>query len=134
MESKIIELKKNGDDRGQLIVVEGAKSIPFEIKRLFYIYGCDEGAVRGQHANINSSFVFAVVKGSCNVKVIENDGSEAVFELDDPAKLLYVPKMSWKEMSGFSKDCVLLVIADTHYDPDEYIRSLDDFMGKIKHE
>ena len=127
MESKFVAVKENGDDRGQMVVVEGETTVPFEIKRLFYIYGCEPNAVRGQHANINSEFVFAAVSGSCHIKVIEQSGEEEVFFLDEPSRLLYVPKMSWKEMYDFSPDCVLLVISNSHYDPNEYIRSLEEF-------
>lgn len=122
----IINFGLHGDERGQMVVIEGGKSIPFAIKRLFYIYGTDSDAVRGQHANRNSEFVLVNVSGKSKVKV--SDGTESfVFELNEPMKGLYIPKMLWKDMYDFSEDSVLLVLANTHYDATEYIRDFDEY-------
>ena len=117
----------NGDARGQMVVIEGNATVPFEVKRLFYIYGTDPSAVRGQHANRNSEFVLICVHGSCKVKIM--DGKEDyVVNLDSPMKGVYIPKMLWKDMYDFSEDAVLLVLANTHYDAMEYIKDFDEYV------
>lgn len=124
---KLIKFKDLGDDRGKLVVVEGEKDIPFDIKRVFYIYGSDETVVRGQHANINSEFVLINVSGKSKVKITDGKRTEIV-ELCRPMDGVYLPKMIWKEMYDFSEDSVLLVLANTHYDNSEYIRDYQDYI------
>jgi dTDP-4-dehydrorhamnose 3,5-epimerase-like enzyme len=123
-----IEFPLNGDPRGRLIAVEGHKQIPFEIKRIFYIYGAESAAVRGQHANKISEFVMVCVSGSCKVKITDTTGAEIVCTLDKPNGAIYVPNMTWKDMYDFSPGCVLLVFANTRYDGTEYIRDYNDFL------
>lgn len=116
-----------GDERGKLIVIEGNQSIPFDIKRVFYIYGSDSTVVRGQHANRESEFVLINVAGQSKVRI--TDGKEVfVVELDKPKMGVYIPKMIWKDMYDFSADSVLLVLASTHYDGSEYIRDYHDYL------
>ena len=116
-----------GDERGKLVVIEGAQAIPFEIKRVFYIYDSDSTVVRGQHANRESEFVLINVAGKSKVRI--TDGSEEfIVELDKPMMGVYIPKMIWKDMYDFSKDSVLLVLASTHYDGAEYIRNYDEYL------
>lgn len=117
-----VEFGQYGDARGQLIVIEGAQSIPFEIKRVFYIYGADAETIRGQHANRRSCFIMICVTGSCRIRVKDAWGSEQEYQLDRPNSGLYVPPMIWKDMYEFSRDAVLLVLASEHYDAEEYIR------------
>lgn len=129
---KVLEFNQLGDDRGHLVVVEGIKDIPFEIKRIFYIYGTKDNVVRGQHANRNSKFVLINLVGECKVKV--NDGkNEEIIILDKPHKGIYLDKMVWKDMYDFSEDSVLLVISNNYYDSKEYIRDFEEFK-KIKEE
>ena len=115
-----------GDERGKLVVIEGAQAIPFDIKRVFYIYGSDNEVVRGQHANRNSEFVLINVAGSSKV-MITDGASREVVELNRPMEGVYIPKMIWKEMYDFSEDSVLLVLSDEPYDAEEYIRDYDEF-------
>ena len=124
---QVLSFKENGDERGKLVVVEGLKDVPFEIKRLFYIYGSDAGIVRGCHANRRTEFVLVNVCGSSKVK-IKDSQKEKVFVLDKPNVAIYLPNMTWKEMYDFSYDSVLLVLASELYDPNEYIRDLEDFV------
>ena len=98
---KVINFKDLGDERGKLVVIEGERDIPFEIKRVFYIYGSDDTVVRGQHANRESEFVLINVSGQS--KVCVDDGSEKiVVKLDKPMMGIYIPKMVWKDMYDFS--------------------------------
>ena len=124
---RILEFGDLGDERGNLVVVEGAQDIPFEIKRVFYIYGSDSEVVRGQHANRNSEFVLINVSGTSKVRV-DNGFEEAVIELNRPRMGLYLPTMLWKDMYEFSEDSVLLVLTNTHYDGKEYIRDYGEFL------
>lgn len=120
-----------GDERGKLVVIEGAQAIPFEIKRVFYIYDSDSTVVRGQHANRESEFVLINVAGKSKVRI--TDGSEEfIVDLDKPMMGVYIPKMIWKDMYDFSEDSVLLVLASTHYDGTEYIRNYDEYLKEMQ--
>lgn len=124
---RLLEFDEKGDERGRLVIVEGAKDVPFEIKRIFYIYGSDRDVVRGKHANRDSEFVLINVSGTS--KVMVTDGKEKqIVELTKPRQGVYLPKMVWKEMYDFSPDSVLLVLASTHYDGNEYIRDYDGYL------
>lgn len=129
---KMVEFPQHGDERGHLVIVEGNKDIPFDIKRAFYIYGSDRDVVRGQHANRNSQFVLINVAGTSKVKVKDGEGNEMIFCLNRPHTGVYLPTMVWKDMYDFSEDSVLLVLASEHYDPEEYIRDYDAFVEEIK--
>ena len=133
MESKMrnvqmLEFPQRGDERGHLVIVEGMKDVPFEIKRIFYIYGSDSAVVRGQHANRKSEFVLINVAGSSKVNVKDGKGNEAIFCLNRPHTGIYLPQMVWKDMYDFSEDSVLLCLSSEHYDPEEYIRDYDTFV------
>ncbi len=127
----LCEFAQHGDDRGHLVVIEGLKDIPFEIKRVFYIYGSDAGVVRGEHANRESQFLLVNVSGTSKVKVKDGKGNEAIYCLNRPHTGVYLPTMVWKEMYDFSEDSVLLVLASEKYDPAEYIRDYDAFVEEI---
>lgn len=128
---KILEFDEHGDERGNLVIVEGNRDIPFEIKRVFYMYGTDAAMIRGSHANRKSEFVLVNVAGKADIKV--DDGfSTAVIELNKPRMGLYIPRMLWKDMYNFSKDSVLLVLASEHYDNEEYIRDYDEYLKEVR--
>lgn len=133
-EVRMLEFPQHGDERGHLVIVEGMKDIPFEIKRIFYIYGSDAEVVRGQHANLRSEFVLINVAGKSKVKVKDGLGNEAVFSLNRPHTGIYLPRMVWKDMYDFSEDSVLLVLSSEHYDASEYIRDYEEFERLIKQE
>ncbi len=124
---QLIEFADLGDERGNLVVIEGeGKDIPFDIKRVFYIYGSDSEVVRGQHANRETEFLLVNVSGKSKVKV-DNGRESAVISLDRPRMGLYLSAMLWKDMYDFSRDSVLLVLASRHYDEKEYIRDYDTY-------
>ena len=129
---QMLEFPQHGDARGHLVIVEGGMDIPFEIKRAFYIYGSNADVVRGQHANLNSEFVLINVAGKSKVRVKDGEGNEAIFCLNRPHTGIYLPSMIWKDMYDFSPDSVLLVLASTHYDPNEYIRDYSEFERLIQ--
>lgn len=128
---RMIEFPQKGDDRGHLVIVEGNQDIPFDIKRVFYIYGSDKDVIRGKHANYNTEFVLINVAGTSKVKV--DDGTEQkIFSLDRPHTGIFLPRMVWKDMYDFSEDSVLLVLASEHYDEKEYIRSYPEYLEIMK--
>ena len=118
---------------GGLIEVEGLRDIPFEIKRVFYIFGKGNvGTVRGKHSNRKSKFVLFNVKGKSKVKTIDEDLNEVVYELNEPNQAVYLPEMVWKEMYDFTEDSVLMVLTDEYYDTGEYIKDFSGFVDEIK--
>lgn len=128
---KLIQFPIHGDERGNLVVAEEFDVIPFDIKRIFYIYNTSGDVTRGNHANRRSEFVMIAMHGSCKVKVFDREGEET-FVLSSADIGLFLPKMTWKEMYDFSEDCVLMVIANTLYDRNEYIHTFDEFKMELK--
>lgn len=131
---KMINFKDLGDERGNLVVIEGeGMDIPFDIKRVFYIYGSDATVVRGQHANRETEFLLVNVGGQSKVRV-DNGKESEIIVLDKPGMGLYLPPMLWKDMYDFSPDSILLVLCSRHYDAQEYIRDYDEYIREIRHE
>lgn len=129
---KLIEFADLGDERGNLVVIEGeGMDIPFDIKRVFYIYGSDSTVVRGQHANRETEFLLVNVSGNSKVRV-DNGEESAIIELNRPRMGLYLSSMLWKDMYDFSEDSVLLVLASRHYDEKEYIRDYDTYLQALR--
>lgn len=126
----IIHFDDLGDERGKLAVIEGGQAIPFEIKRVFYIYDSDQTVVRGRHANRESEFVLINVAGKSKVRITDGE-EEIIVELDRPMTGVYIPKMIWKDMYDFSEDSILLVLASTHYDGSEYIRDYKEYLKEV---
>ncbi|MTJ00725.1 MAG: WxcM-like domain-containing protein [Marinobacter adhaerens] len=122
-----VELPSLGDERGELVAIEAGKSVPFPIKRVYYMFGCGVSVSRGYHAHRALQQVAICVAGSCIIRL--DDGREkADVILDSPHRGLLIGGMVWREMHEFSPDCVLLVLADQHYDELDYIRSYDEFL------
>ncbi|MDY6450140.1 sugar 3,4-ketoisomerase [Acinetobacter faecalis] len=130
MEIKLIPLQMHGDERGSLIALEKDKNIPFEIKRVYYLFNTVEGVRRGFHAHKNLSQVVIAVRGSC--RFLLDDGKEKInLLLDNPAQGLLIESAIWREMYDFSEDCVLMVLANNFYDENDYIRNYDDFLKVV---
>ena len=128
---QMLEFEQRGDEKGYLVVVENMKDIPFNVKRIFYIYGSNSDTVRGQHANKKSEFLLINVAGMSKVRVYDGKGNEAIFCLNRPHTGIYLPQLVWKEMYDFSKDSVLLCLSSEYYNPEEYIRDYDEFVKYI---
>lgn len=124
MNSKEVFFSQKGDERGHLVIIESQKEVPFDIKRVFYMYGSDKDVVRGKHANFRSEFVLINVKGSSKIKVMDGK-DEVIYELNVPHSGVYVPRMLWKEMYDFSEDSILLVLSNELYDKSEYISDFE---------
>lgn len=123
---KTVSFKPLGDERGALVALEGSKSVPFEIKRVYYIFGTQQGVSRGFHAHKNLKQVAICVTGSCRFSL--DDGfQKSEIILDSPTTGLLIEDMVWREMHDFSPDCVLMVLANNYYDESDYIRSYETF-------
>lgn len=122
-----MDFKIKGDERGSLIAIEESRDVPFDIKRVYYIFDTKKGVPRGFHAHRTLKQVLIAISGSCKIK-IDNGKTQKVFELKKPNEGLYIGKNLWREMHDFSKDCVLLVLANELYCPNEYIKDYDEFL------
>ncbi len=120
-----------GDERGSLIALESLKNIPFEIKRVYYIFGNKNNVRRGFHAHKNLQQVLIAVSGSCKI-LLDNGKNKQEVLLDLPSKGLLIKDCMWREMFDFSSDCVLLVLANEHYDENDYIRDYNQFLDLWK--
>ena len=124
-ECKIINIRKYTDNRGYLSVVESGLDIPFEIKRIYYLYMVPEVA-RGAHAHKALQQLLIATSGS--VEVIMDDGNEKKsFMLDKPWKGLLIPAGLWRDLENFSGGAVVMCLASEKYDPDDYIRDYNEF-------
>jgi len=121
-----IDFPPLGDDRGSLVALEGNKTVPFDIKRVYYIFGTEPGVARGFHAHRALKQVAVCITGKCRMR-LTNGAEEAEIWLDSPIKGLVIEEMVWREMHDFSPDCVLLVLASEHYEEADYIRDYDEF-------
>lgn len=126
MSYRIIDFNSYGDNRGLLTIFQKGVNLPFELKRAFYSTQIPSEARRGCHANRNTEFIMISVAGRCTVMVDDGKKREEII-LDSPYKGLYCNKMTWKEMYNFSPDNVLLVLANTEYDANEYIKDYEQF-------
>jgi len=124
---KLIDLNILGDDRGSLISIEGNKDIPFDIKRVYYIFATQQNVARGFHAHKQLQQLAICVAGKCKM-VLDNGTKKEEIWLDSPNKGVLIKDLIWREMHYFSEDCVLMVLASAHYDESDYIRDYDEFM------
>ena len=131
MKPQIINFKPLGDERGSLIAIEAEKSVPFPVRRVYYIFGTKAGVERGFHAHKALNQVAVAVTGSCEM-VLDDGESKAAVLLNSPEKGVLIGPGMWRVMRNFTPDCVLLVLADQHYDEADYIRDYDQFIDWIK--
>lgn len=133
MQIKLIPLQEHGDERGSLVSLEQGNNIPFEIKRVYYMFKTKDGVRRGLHAHKKLKQVAIAVRGSC--RFVLDDGNERVeLFLDNPSQGLVIDSLMWREMYSFSEDCVLMVLASEHYDEADYIRDYNEFIRLVKGE
>nr|UEO57215.1 TDP-4-oxo-6-deoxy-alpha-D-glucose-3,4-oxoisomerase [Morganella morganii] len=126
----LIEFKTLGDDRGSLISLEQNKNIPFEIKRIYYIFGTKENVSRGFHAHKKLRQLAVCVRGSCRF-VMDNGTQKEEIILNSPDKGLVIDAMQWHEMHDFSEDCIIIVLANDYYDESDYIRNYENFRSFV---
>ena len=124
---QFVELPGFGDDRGNLVAIESGQSVPFGVKRVYYIFGTKQGVARGFHAHKKLKQVAVCVAGRC--RMILDDGKQKMeCWLNSPGKGLLIEEMVWHEMHDFSGNCVLLVLASEHYDEADYVRDYQHFL------
>jgi len=127
---KILDFKVLGDHGGKLVALEKDKGLPFDVKRVYYIWGTQKDVVRGKHAHKKLEQVIVCTSGSCDFILDDGKQREKV-HLDNPAKGLYIKHNIWREFTNFSPDCVLMVLASEYYDEHDYIRDYPTFMKEI---
>ena len=128
---KLIDLETHSDNRGSLVAIESAKNIPFEIKRIYYLFKSKIDKKRGQHAHKNLKQIYIAVSGSCKIE-FDDGNKKSEYILDNPAKGLLIGGVIWREIKEITDDCVLLVVADDFYKEDDYIRDHNEFLNYIK--
>lgn len=124
---KIINFPSIGDNRGSLVAMETKDKIPFNIKRVYFIFDTQKNVSRGFHAHKDLQQVAVCVTGKCRMILDDGKKNEEVW-LDSPNKGIFIDKYIWREMHDFSDDCVLLVLANKNYSESDYIRSYDEFL------
>lgn len=128
--SLIINLSVHTDGRGNLTAVESNIDIPFEIKRVYYMYGTPDAQMRGAHAHKELEQLVIAVAGSFEIR-LDNGKTVTTTVLDDPAKAVYVPRMYWRTLQNFSNDAVCLVLASALYDESDYYRNYEEFKSAL---
>ena len=123
---QLINFTVCGDYQGSLVPIEANKDIPFEIKRVYYIWGTDYDAVRGHHAHRKLEQVIIPIAGNCDF-ILDDGKKRETVHLFSPNQGLYLKHNIWREFTHFSPDCVILVLASEHYDESDYIRDYAQF-------
>tara|TARA_B100000963_G_scaffold284188_1_gene252954 strand:+ start:6574 stop:6972 length:399 start_codon:yes stop_codon:yes gene_type:complete len=128
---KYINIESLGDHRGELISLESKENIPFDIKRVYYLFANKRNIDRGHHAHKKLKQVIFCIKGSCKIN-FDNSHSTQTILLSNYKRGVYVDSVIWRKMFDFSDDCILMVLADANYDEEDYIRSYDEFIEYMK--
>jgi hypothetical protein len=129
-ECKIIHFRKINDPRGNLTPIEGGKDVPFDIKRIFYLYDVPGGSDRAGHAHKTLEQVVIAMSGSFDV-IVKDNNTTIRYHLNRSHFGLYLPKMLWREIDNFSSGAVCLALASQHYDEGQYLRNYDDYLKAL---
>lgn len=130
-QSKILVLPKISDPRGNLSFIEGGLHIPFDIRRVYYLYDVPGGSDRGSHAHKALHQFIVAMSGSFDV-VLDNGAGKRRFHLNRSYHGLYVSPMMWRELDNFSSGSVCMVLASERYDEADYIRDYDEFLVALR--
>lgn len=122
--------QQHGDDRGMLVALEEYKDIPFEIKRVYYMYDTKKDVHRGFHAHKSLEQILICIHGSCKV-LLDNGTEKKIVSLEKPYEGLYIANNMWREMYDFSEDAVLMVLASEYYKEEDYIRDYNEFLRMV---
>lgn len=123
--------QQHGDDRGLLVSLEAFKDIPFEIKRVYYMYDTVAGVRRGYHSHRKLEQILVCINGTCKV-LLDNGTEKKIVSLEKRYEGLYIPNNMWREMYDFSSDAILMVFASDYYKEEDYIRNYDDFIKSLQ--
>lgn len=127
-----LEFDVKGDERGKLIPLESLSSqVPFEIKRVYFIFDTTPSTIRGRHAHRSLKQVLVCISGACTISCELPDGTHTEHRLDWPTKGLLIEGCVWREMKDFSKGSVMLVLASEHYNEADYIRDHNEFLRQV---
>ena len=129
---RLLNFGIHGDHNGSLVALERHNEIPFDIQRVYYIWGTKFNVIRGKHAHVNLEQIIICVSGSCEFTLDNGLGVRKKVILNSPDKGLYLASMVWREFTNFSEDCVIIVIASLPYFEDDCIRSYTEFVNKAK--
>ena len=130
---KLIDLPRIHDPRGNLTFIEGCRHIPFEIKRVYYLYDVPGGATRAGHAHKTLEQLLIAMSGSFDITM--DDGfQKKTFHLNRSYYGLYIPPMIWRDINNFSSGSVCVVLASDYYDEDDYYRNYDEFLNAVRNE
>ena len=124
----IIDLPKIHNESGNITVLENSKEIPFEVKRVYYLYDVPMGAERGGHGHYELEQFVIAASGSFNFTLFDGINSKDVF-LNDPSKALYIKPGIWREINNFSSGSICLVLASQKYEEKDYLRDINDFIN-----
>lgn len=128
---RIVTLPKFNDPRGNLSVIENLRQIPFDMRRVYWIYDVPGGRRRYGHAFKHQQELIVALSGCFDV-VLNNGAGETLYRMDRAFKGLYVPAMTWRYINNFATNSVALVISSTSYDPDDYIEDFDQYLQALK--
>ena len=128
--SRMLHFLVHGDHNGSLVALEKGADFPFEIKRVYYIWGTAKDVVRGHHAHRSLEQVVVCTSGSCDF-ILDDGVHRETYRLDSPTKGLHIKNNVWREFTNFSSDCVVMVLASEHYDELDYIRDYQDFLRSV---
>lgn len=127
---ELLEFPTHSDYEGSLVALEKGEDFPFEIRRVYYVWGTLPTAVRGHHAHRELEQVIVVTSGSCDF-TLDNGNRRETVHLDKPNRGLYIKGNVWRTFTNFSPDCVVMVLASLHYDEADYIRDYDMFLREV---
>ena len=130
-EAVIIQLPKILDERGNLSFIEECNHIPFEIKRVYWIYDVPGGEARGGHAFKEQQEFIIVLSGSCDV-YLDYGKEQKTISLNRSYYGLYIPPGLWRQMLNFSTNTLAVVLSSTHYEPEDYIRDFNEYLERVK--
>jgi len=126
----LYNLNQFEDKRGSLVSMDNQSGIPFDIKRIYYVFNTKLGTARGFHAHKKLHQVAVCISGSCEM-IIDNGLIRESVKMNSSVIGIDLPPMLWHEMHNFSKNCVLLLVASDYYDENDYIRDYKDFLGAL---
>ena len=124
---KIIKLEVCRDERGELIAVENSRNIPFDIKRVFFLFNLTQDAKRAQHANMKAGQLILCLDGNCEILLDDGKDKKVAIKLSRKDEAVYVEPAIWIEISGFSKDCMLLAMSEAYYDRKDQVHDYQEF-------
>jgi len=128
---RLIDCHVIGDKTGSLIAIEGNQDIPFDIKRVYYIFDTQANTIRGKHAHRNLQQMIICVSGECDF-ILDDGYEKETIHLDSPKQGLYLSSHIWREFTNFSLNCVVMVLASEHYNPSDYINDYTKFIEETR--